>query len=301
MRSTFLILFAAAFAVACVLTWATRWIALRCELVSLPNPIVPQHTKPVAHLGGLGLAAGAAVVMFVAPMFSSFSPAMTVGSIPVGRLAVGGLAFLALGVVDDLLRLSAFVKLGLQVLSAAFAVTLGVQYQFTGLAPVDSLLSVGVIVLLVNSVNVTDVCDGLVIGIMLVTLSCWAWFEPTATVVALVLAGACLGFLLFNFPPASIFLGNTGSQFLGFALAALLLASPHQHGWFLRPLQMVLFTGPFLFETFLLIRERRRKGLVWWRGSPDHFSLRLQASGLSRVQDRILRRWQFVVFCCRDM
>ena len=288
---------ACAVALGLAVTWLTRVFAIRHDLVSVPNPIVPQHTRPVAHLGGVAIAFATGLTLLIVAWLSGGWASVSVGSLALWRVAIGAGAFLLLGCVDDLTPLSARRKLALQFLIAIAAAGIGVRYSFVDFALVDFALSVAWIVILVNCVNVADVCDGLVSGIMFITITWWALVDPSAALVALVLAGACFGFLVFNFPPASIFLGNAGSYLLGYALAALFLTSPRHPGYLLRPAQMALFAAPFLFEMFLLVIERRRKGLAWWQGSADHFSLRLQAAGFSRLQTDGVA-WAATALCC---
>ena len=141
------------------------------------------------------------------------------------------------------------------------------------------------IVMLVNAFNVTDVCDGLVAGLSIIGLIMLAHINVTQSFLAMAMAGSCVGFLVFNFPPASIFLGDAGSHLLGFTVAALTLGmTPKPSEWWLRPLQMLLVAMVPLFEVVLLIYTRRRKGIAWWRGSPDHMALRLQSANLSKGQ-----------------
>lgn len=187
---------------------------------------------------------------------------------------------------DDLHPFAPFHKLALQTALAVAAAGMGVAHPFTGQVLVDAGLSAAAVVVLVNAVNVTDVCDGFVAGMAAVLFLAWAHVSPGHATPALALSGACLGFLVFNGPPASIFLGDAGSHLLGFSLAGLLLAVPPHAaaGAWLRPVQMALVSGVFLFEVAVLVAARWRRGVPWYRGSSDHVALRLQRAGLSRRQ-----------------
>lgn len=283
-------------ALSAVATLIVCLVSARLGLMDKPNPIIPQHTRPVAYLGGIGVAIGAGAVL--AGIWAAVGWGLT--NLPLHpRLTVmvlAGLAFVALGVVDDTVRLSARTKLFVQIILAVAAVSGGLAYPFTGVGLVDAALSTAWIVVLVNAVNVTDVCDGLVPGLGALTLGLWAHLDASTALVALPLAGAFLGFLFFNFPPARIFLGDTGSHLLGFALAAVMLMRDEPVSGGLHAMQMVLFSGPFVFELVLLVVVRRRKGLPWWRGSPDHTALRLQAAGMSRARTDLLV-WSGAIGC----
>ncbi len=189
---------------------------------------------------------------------------------------------MVLGCVDDLKEFSPKLKFLLQVVLAALATVLGIYYQFTGIAVIDMVLSGFIILVLVNACNLTDVCDGLVGGLSMIALLAIFFTAAYSGLLPLICAGALLGFLFFNAPSASIFLGDAGSHLLGFILAYFLFQ--HNLGKSITEgfLPVLLVSGVFLFELFFLIIVRKRKGLKWWLGSPDHFSLRLQAIGFSK-------------------
>ena len=271
-------------------TWCVRGVARKIGFLNHPNPIVPQHTTAVAYMGGVGAAIGTIAGLSVAaglawltwiPNIGWYLPQFT----PVVRwgVVVVGLLFLLLGIVDDKYALAAKWKFGGQLALVVLAVVLGVCYRFTGLPVVDGTLSGFWILLIVNAFNLTDVCDGLVTGISLMVFPALAILTGGQTLCVAV-AGACLGVLRFNAPPASIFLGDSGSFFLGFLVAAVALLGGAGRGFWPYVPQVLLVTGIVLFELMLLILIRARKGIPFWKGSPDHFSLRLQAVGLSRWQ-----------------
>ena len=242
-------------------TWCARSLALRLGHVAHPNPLVVQHTRPVAYLGGVGVAIGTAATMTAVPLWLWF-PA---------------LLFLALGIADDARPFAPHEKLALQAGVASVAVLLGYSSNWSANPWVNGVIGWMWIIVLVNAVNVTDVCDGLVAGISVPVFLGMASLNAAQEPLALAAAGACAGFLVFNRPPATIFLGDGGSHFLGFLMAALTPIS--------KPtlVPSLLVTGVFLFEVGFLIVVRWRKGLRWWAGSPDHFSMKLLDRGLSRV------------------
>jgi UDP-GlcNAc:undecaprenyl-phosphate GlcNAc-1-phosphate transferase len=171
----------------------------------------------------------------------------------------------------------------LQTGAAIGVVSLGLSGHPLHNRMVDAAMSVAWIVTLVNAVNLTDVCDGLVAGLAAVAFAAFGalgWVEWNFAAVAI---GTLAGFLLFNGAPASIFLGDAGSHLLGFVMAVVGLGAFAQPG--ATPITagpLLLTVGVFLFELMFLIRMRRSRGVPFWRGSPDHFTLRLQAAGLSR-------------------
>ena len=268
-------------------TWLMRGIARRLGIVNHPNPIVPQHRRAVAYLGGvgvmLGIAAAVGATLVVSPTFEALRHTG-----PLSAWALGAVAFLVLGIADDLRAFSPGPKFALQLVIATVAALLGVRCPFTSFMPVNLTLSVLLILTAVNAFNLTDVCDGLLGSLCVVMFMFIGLLRPEVMPVAAAVAGACAGFLLLNAPPASIFLGDAGSHLLGFLAAALLLSGPEAGGRWPYSAQAALVLGVPLFELSFLIIVRRRKGLAWWRGSPDHFALRLQAAGFSRGQTDLI-------------
>jgi UDP-GlcNAc:undecaprenyl-phosphate GlcNAc-1-phosphate transferase len=120
------------------------------------------------------------------------------------------------------------------------------------------------------------VCDGLVGSLGVAALIAAA--IATGDVAAPVLAAATLGFLWFNRPPATIFLGDAGSHLLGFAIAYAWLPVASWH----HAAAAGLGAGVFVLELGFLVIVRSRRGIPFWRGTPDHLALRLQAAGLSK-------------------
>lgn len=279
--TTYAIAAGAALAAGLVGTFAVRATALRLGIVNAPNPLIPQHTKPVAYLGGVGVALGIATGLAALRVLGAEVPGLAI--------LLPAVLFLALGVADDLLVFKPAPKFGLQALVAALAVALGVRAELTGIAAIDAAASWFWLVTLVNAFNFTDVCDGLLGSLGAVMFVGLAIQNPAVAGPALIAAAACLGFLAFNRPPASIFLGDAGSHLLGFLAGAFTLAAAA------RAESPVLTLGAGglivavpLFELAFLTAVRIRKGLAWWKGSPDHFSLRLQAAGFSRGRTDLL-------------
>jgi UDP-GlcNAc:undecaprenyl-phosphate GlcNAc-1-phosphate transferase len=257
-------------------TFVARAVARRLGIMNAPNPLVPQHVRPVAYLGGVGVALGVG---------AGFAAAAALGRpVPLGYV-VPALLYLVLGLVDDLRILTPAAKFGLQSLIAALAVGLGVRAPLTGIAMLDAGISWLWIVTVVNAFNLTDVCDGLVASLSAVMFAALGLLDPAQAGIAWIVAASALGFLAWNRPPASIFLGDSGSHLLGFLAGALALSAPRGD---VPPVLLWLAGGMILgvplFEVLFVSLVRMRKGLPWWRGSSDHFSLRLQAAGLSRAR-----------------
>lgn len=273
-------------------TWTVRAIARRFGIVNKPNPIVPQHTRPVAYLGGVGAGIGiacGALALWLLPR-SAAETGSTTGAFSALAVAGPGLLFLILGVWDDLVAFKPAPKFLLQACVAALAVGLGAWHPLTGIGIVDRVIAWFWITTLVNAFNFTDVCDGLLGSLSVVMFVAIGLTHPELGPLAFVVAAACAGFLVFNRPPATIFLGDAGSHLLGFLAAVLTLAGMRmvKVGELGLVFQAGLLVAVPAFELTFLTIVRIRKGLAWWRGSPDHFSLRLQAGGFSRGQTDLI-------------
>ena len=272
-------LFLASLILAVLATKVCKALALRAGFRAEPNPLIPQHIEPVAYLGGVGVAvpifAGTAILI----ASNSWVPARDLVA-----MQLGVFVFLGLGTADDILEFSPSIKLLLQVLCSGLMVSLGFIADWTGQASVDFALSVIWIVGIVNAVNFTDVSDGLVGGLTVVCLSGLWFLMPGDQNIILISAGACLGFLWLNWPPAQIYLGDAGTHLIGSLLALLGLRFIESGDPWFRASAVLLLLGVFVFEAVFISAARIAKGLPWWKGSPDHFSLRLQNSGYSRSQ-----------------
>jgi UDP-GlcNAc:undecaprenyl-phosphate GlcNAc-1-phosphate transferase len=256
-----------------------RWFALRIGFVNHPNPIVAQHVRPVAYLGGPGIALAILIAVVALPFVKDAQAA---------KMLLPGVAFLILGIADDRKAFPAGPKFLFQALLALFAVLSGLVYPVTGLIVADRALSMSWILILVNAFNLVDVCDGLLAGLAAIFFAFCIVIAPAHAALAALVCGACLGFLFYNRPRATIFLGDAGSHFLGFMAAAISLTpgntwTPRQY----IPALGLALAVP-LFETTFLVIVRSAHGMPWWRGSPDHFALRLQAAGLTAARTDLI-------------
>jgi len=207
------------------------------------------------------------------------------GRVPVLLLA-GSLIFIV-GITDDLLTLKPATKLIAEIAVASVLVFFGFRLQWTASLTIDLLLTMIWIVGVTNAFNLLDNMDGLCAGVALIAgitlLSSAPAATPENTIVAL-MCGALGGFLLYNFNPASIFMGDSGSLFLGLLFASLALDSGqgrHTSGLFsviLAPALMLLIP---IFDTTLVTVLRVMSGRRASQGGRDHSSHRLVAVGLS--------------------
>lgn len=283
-----LLAFLCALGLALLATPAAAWAAWKAGILDFPAPR-KLHRTPTPLLGGAAvyLAFSSATLMWARP----------VNDLHVVLLLVGAAAFALIGIVDDVRGVGA-AKLAAETAVVVLIVGLGdfrvgLSWPYAGY-----LLAAGWIVGLANALNCLDCADGTASGAAVVSAVALAFFAiflqrwAVATTAA-ALAGASLGFLRYNFPPARIFLGDSGSLMLGFLLAALsaALATSLDSAWEILALGVILALPAW---DFLLVHWRRyRKGLrnpvqIMVSTGKDHLPHRLLGSGL-RPHEVVLR------------
>ncbi|MEA2581149.1 MAG: UDP-GlcNAc:undecaprenyl-phosphate/decaprenyl-phosphate GlcNAc-phosphate transferase [Actinomycetota bacterium] len=236
------------------------------------------HLHATPYLGGIAVAAGMLAI------------ALVVGGASGKLLAVlASAAVLALvGLLDDVRGLNPLLRLGYEMTAALGLWSMGIRAGVAGQAWVDLPLTIVWVVAVMNAFNFVDNMDGVAatvaaasaLGIAALTGSNGDYLVAS---LALAVAGATLGFLRFNFPPARIFLGDAGSMFLGFLVAALVLQLDLPVGLSLpRTLAAVLVAGVPLFDLSLVVMARMREHRPLWQGGSDHSAHRLQRRGFGK-------------------
>jgi UDP-GlcNAc:undecaprenyl-phosphate GlcNAc-1-phosphate transferase len=278
--------FAIPFVAALVLTPIAGRVARRLGVMDHPGDASHKtHADATPYLGGLSLGAGMLVIA---------AGLIVVGAITSGANAelvnvLAGAALMAMvGLLDDIRGVSPLVRLAYEAFAAVALWQVGVGAGIFDTAWADVILTVLWVVTVTNAVNFIDNMDGLAAGVT--TMSALGIFAISAangdllvSSLALALAGAGVGFLRYNLPPARIFLGDAGSLMLGFLLAALILkldlpvgpAPP-------RVLSTVLLAAVPLFDLSVVVVARAAGRRPIWLGGRDHTSHRLVARGMSR-------------------
>ncbi len=269
-----------AFAVSVYFTPIMRTAALKFGILDKPDGRLKKQQDAVPYLGGLAVYLG-----FLVALAFTFSFEEKVMGVLLGATLV-----LVLGLVDDLGRLSPHVKLGFQLLAALVLVKSGIRIELVFLPEwVELPLSVLWILLVTNALNIIDIMDGLAAGVA--AIACMALFcvsiingRPAVAVMAISLAGSLAGFIKFNFAPAKIYLGDTGSLFVGSVLASLTLIGSYTIKNTVSLLAPFVILGVPLFDTAFVSYIRWRRGMPVFLGSPDHFALRLRKWRLTVAQ-----------------
>jgi UDP-GlcNAc:undecaprenyl-phosphate/decaprenyl-phosphate GlcNAc-1-phosphate transferase len=297
----YILLFMGGFAVSFALTPIVRWLAVRVNAMDLPNER-KVHDRPIPRLGGVAIFVSFSLMVFLtlSPFALLTNPFFSVGKHWwTGYLAAASI-IVALGVFDDIHPLGARVKFLTQALAACFAMYFGYVINRLDLPwgvsinlglwsiPVTLLWIVG----LTNAFNLIDGLDGLASGVALIsslTLMGIALLGQNAelALVCSALAGCLLGFLPYNFHPASIFLGDSGSLFLGFTLAVLSITTSQKSTVAVSILIPVLAFGlPIMDALLAMIRRFLRAMHVWETTGQGTYRMFFMRSKAMFVADR---------------
>jgi len=267
-------------------------IKLAYKIGAVDQPDIRKvHSRAMPRLGGLAI-------------FSSFLICMVFiikVSGPFLGLIYGACIIFLVGFLDDIFQLSPWAKLFGQVVAAAVAIYFGIVVQFVT-NPFDGLLNLGIlsipvtflwIVGISNAINLIDGLDGLaagVSGIAAVAMGVVAIVqgEPVVSWAAFVLAAAILGFLPYNFYPAKTFMGDGGSNFLGFALACLAVMGTAKSAAVISLFIPVLALGIPIFDTFFAVIRRINNKSPIFMPDKDHLHHRLLALGMSHRRSVLL-------------
>jgi UDP-GlcNAc:undecaprenyl-phosphate/decaprenyl-phosphate GlcNAc-1-phosphate transferase len=259
----YLVVFIVAFVLALVLTYGVRAFALRRNILDIPSDRT-LHEKAVPKAGGLAIFAAclAAVALFVRPDGL------------VGLLAAAALIVM-IGYLDDIRGITPLGKLFGQVIAAAIVIGSGYTLRClpqTINVPLTLLWLVG----MSNAVNLLDGMDGLAAGVSAIAalfLAALAFLagDSRSALIALALSGACAGFLKYNFYRASIFMGDTGSLFLGFMLAFLAITyTRHSYDYLHLLVPLIVLAIPLVDTAWAILRRLWQRRSVF-DADTDHF------------------------------
>ncbi len=263
-----------AFFAALALTPLTRLLARATGYVDHPDPR-KAHAHATPLLGGVAIAAA----LVLAPLLAASIGASTIAAPSLGLVA-GALIAFTLGLVDDRRPLGPRAKLIGQLAAGACLVWSGTQVPVLRENPLLGFLAVVGVASLLNAINFLDNMDGILGSLIPVTAGGFAALAlihgaPVHLTFAWGLIGACAGFLVYNAPPARIFLGDAGSHLLGYALAALALQSLEgPFAWPHVAAVLVILAYP-IFDATFVVWDRISGNRPIYVGSIDHTTHRL--------------------------
>jgi len=263
-----------------------RLLAFRIGAIDIPIDARRMHKKPTPRIGGLAIFAGFLVstLVFCTPTAQLFA------------IWIGGGILIILGILDDIFRLSAIIKLAVQLCVAGIAVSFGIvikDINFFGTMVSLEYFAIPITIIwitgLSNAINLIDGLDGLSCGVSTITaislfMVTLITDDKTSALITAILVGACIGFLPYNRNPARIFMGDTGALFLGYTLSIISvqgLFKFHTMISFLVPLS--IFALPLL-DTLIAICRRLIHKQSPFHPDRGHFHHKLVDMGFSHKE-----------------
>ncbi len=286
----------------------TPVIQERAQELKLPNRKENRRTVNVPRLGGVAIFISFVItILFYLAAFGRYTPS-GVQHLALEAISVGALIIFIVGLLDDIKPLSPYIKLFGQVLAASSTWLMGLRIEFIvnpihyidharlDAAQLDDLssylITVIFLVAITNAINLIDGIDGLAVGVcMIAAIASWAinlsplLNQPAAAMLAATMAGACFGFLRYNFNPAKIFLGDNGSYLLGFILGCISCVGLVKKITvvILSPILLLIFVVP-VFDIIYAIFRRASKNQDIMKPDLEHLHHKLLARGLNHKQ-----------------
>jgi len=303
---TFLATFLIALVLTILLTPMVRSFAPEIGAVDKPAER-KVHTKTTPRTGGIAIFLGFSVAVLFGLLIGA-EHGMKINPHPILGILLGASIVALVGLADDMRRLKPLTKLIWQLIGAAITVYFGVEISFVSNLMINGIIPLGWVAIpltliwlvgMTNAVNLIDGLDGLASGVTLIAAG--ALFivavrthQPGAALLMLALAGSALGFLRYNFFPATIFLGDSGSYFLGFILAGSAIIGVFKTTLVVALfLPLVVLAVPIFDTTFAIIRRvRSHKSL--FSADDKHIHHLLLRAGLTQ-KEAVL---SIYVACC---
>jgi UDP-GlcNAc:undecaprenyl-phosphate/decaprenyl-phosphate GlcNAc-1-phosphate transferase len=301
----YLISFILSFIVAFSATPIARKIAFKWGAIDVPRDDRRMHKKPIARLGGIAIIAG----FLIAVLFNSFSAYISTNSsfrpnIQFIGFLVGILIITSIGIIDDIRQIKARYKLVFQLAAAFIVVLTGTSiprltnpFITSGMSELNPIVSYVITVLwivgITNAINFIDGLDGLAAGVSTIA-SLSLFFVSVITerwdiaIITAALAGSTMGFLPYNFNPAKIFMGDTGSNFLGFTLGVISIQGTLKaYAAFAIAIPLLVLGLPLFDTAFAIVRRLiQRKPIM--EADRGHLHHRLIDMGLSQKQSVVV-------------
>lgn len=272
-----------------ICTPLVKKVAIKINAIDIPKDNRRVHKEPIPLLGGAAI-----YVSFILSVF------VKKGNITSEELAIilGATIILFGGILDDIKDIRPLQKLAIQLIAAFCLVIMGVKIQlvtnpFSDKIPFFNigLFSVPITIIWVigvtNAINLIDGLDGLAAGISLISTLTILFIailmeRNTAASLTAILSGAILGFLPYNFNPATIFMGDTGAQLLGFLLAAISIKGAIKSAATFTIVIPILILGLPIFDTLFAMIRRKLNGKPIMQGDRGHLHHRLLDMGMSQ-------------------
>ena len=281
--------FACAFAISLVATPFAKWVSIKAKAIDYPKAR-GMHTKPMPRMGGIAIVLGFMVTVLILYRFvNDINIDHFIGFI------LGACIIVVVGMVDDVKNLPPKVKLIFQIIAAIIVIKSGIKINVV-LWPVTAYLQKisGPITLIwiigvTNAVNLIDGLDGLAAGVssiasLCLMILCILTGSETAVMYTAALAGSCIGFLPRNFNPAEIFMGDTGSTFLGYILAVTSIMGVFKGYAILALVVCMLSLGLPIFDTLCAMLRRKISHKPIMQADRGHLHHKLIDKGYTQKQ-----------------
>lgn len=271
-------------------------ISIASQLGIVDNPNERKvHKMPTPRIGGVALYLGLFTALIFILIFSNVTKTH-IKIMPVFGLLISSTIIFLMGLVDDIRGLRAWTKLGWQLAASVIIILFGVEINFIS-NPFNGILILGSFIAIpltlawlagiTNAMNLIDGLDGLAAGVTAISAGTLFFVamrthEVSAALILLALSGAALGFLKYNFFPAKIFLGDCGSYFLGFVLAAASIMGVFKTTLVVALIVPVLILGVPIFDTLFAIGRRVSKGTSPFTADDRHIHHMLLRAGFSQ-------------------
>ncbi|MBI5206540.1 MAG: glycosyltransferase family 4 protein, partial [Candidatus Firestonebacteria bacterium] len=272
----YLIYFFSALLISMLITYSVNILFRKYNVYDIPCERSSHHI-PTPRSGGLGIVLSWLIILVLSGKLNYiyFFPII---------IAV-------IGFIDDLKSLPIIVRFSIQAIISLIVILFGISFESINI-PIFGNFNLGILsipltllwfVSITNIYNFMDGIDGLAGGVgfiiaVFMTYIAWKYGQIDILLCSIILAGGILGFTFFNFPPAKIFMGDTGSTFLGF-LFAILSVKLSNNG--INLLAIIILFGAFIFDTTVTLIRRILKGEKWFMSHRTHFYQRLLKLGYS--------------------
>jgi UDP-GlcNAc:undecaprenyl-phosphate GlcNAc-1-phosphate transferase len=289
MATNYLFVVIASFLLSILFILLFRRIASKYNILKLQD---------IPLIGGIGIGISFLIVSLIIFFL------LKVLSLEIFGIILSSLLMLVFGIIDDWRELSVIGKFLVQIIATTLLIIFGMRTQIIYIGNIANIIITYIWILAItNAFNHLDILDGLAAGIaILVGLSfftvAYLNYQNAIAILSLALASATLGFLIFNLPPARVYMGNCGSHLLGFILAAIALAISYA------PLERkialfspLLILGFPIFDTAFLILIRLTKKKLPFKKSNDHLVLRFLALGYSKKKALLIMLALGLFFC----
>lgn len=298
----FSIAFTVAFVITVAITPMMRMLALRIGITDKPNQSHKTHVLPVPYLGGLAIVLGTVTVTYGSALLTNSSRQTLLLA---STILIPALLMAIIGLIDDIRQLQPWPRFLIQNLIALVAVSILVSTNTIGspsrILILDFIITLVWLVGITNSINFFDNIDGgasgtVAISALALTLIAISNGQSLIAAMSAVLAGAVIGFLLWNKPPARIYMGDAGALFLGILTASLSirLDTKSEMGKLGLLIPVLLLAVPILDTSVAVVKRLWRK-VSPFQGGKDHLSHRLVRLGIDR-RVTVLILWLLTFF-----